>query len=79
SNIKFPQLFMEKYPDLINGLDMMQNYLFNILKSGKISKEICISDIKKIETAKKQIAAHVMPKYALEALFISLSKDGRNL
>ena len=63
--------------DLIQALDYMQEYLLKILKENSNMKELILEDIKKIQKTKKEITALVAPKYALEKLFISFSKEGR--
>lgn len=65
--------------DIINVLDSMQEYLAALLRSNLNLKETITADIKKINETKKQITALVGTKYAIESLFISLSKEGRNL
>ncbi len=63
--------------DLISMLDCMQDFLLDLLKNNLNLKEIILEDIKKIQIAKKHINALVVPKHALENLFISMSKEGR--
>lgn len=76
-------LFTEKQAalnlDMIDILDCFQEEFLNMLKLNLNLKDFIIEDIKKIQTAKKQISALVSPKYAIESLFISLSSEGRNL
>lgn len=81
--IEFPQKFIDKAEelnvDLISALDYMQEYLLNLMKNNKELTNLIMEDIKKIQKTKKEITALVTPKYALESLFISLSKEGRNI
>ena len=49
------------------------------MKNNKELTNLIMEDIKKIQKTKKEITALVTPKYALESLFISLSKEGRNI
>ncbi len=65
--------------DIINILDSCQEYLKELLKNNINLSSIIINDIKKFQIAKKQIISLVSPKNAIESLFISLSKEGRNL
>ena len=55
----------------------MQEYLTKLAMDNFESKDFILADIKKTELAKKQIMASMMPKYVLESLSISLSKEGR--
>lgn len=64
--------------DIINIIDACEEYLTDLLKINSNSRFI-LDDIKKFEIAKKQILASVSSKYAIESLFIALSKEGRNL
>ena len=68
--------------DLIEILNSMQEYLFELIKkncSNENLKNLITSDIKKVQKAKKQLSASVLPKYAIESLFIDLSYEGRKL
>ena len=79
--IEFPSKFIEATEnlniDLIQALDYIQEYLLKVLKENSGIKELILEDIKKIQHTKREITALVTPKYALEKLFISLSKEGR--
>ena len=65
--------------DLVQALDYMQEYLLNLIKINPDLNDLILEDIKKIQNTKKQIKALVSSKYAIESMFISLSKEGRNL
>lgn len=79
--IEKAQTFFEKTEaeniDSIFLLDIMQEYLKDLMKNNMKLKNLILDDIKKIQTTKKEIIALVSPKYAIESLFISLSKEGR--
>lgn len=63
--------------DIIEVFNSMQEYLTKLILDNFELKELIISDIKKIEYAKKQIIASILPKNVMESLSISLSKEGR--
>ena len=63
--------------DIIEVFNSMQEYLTKLAMDNFESKDFILADIKKTELAKKQIMASMMPKYVLESLSISLSKEGR--
>lgn len=63
--------------DIIEVFNSMQEYLTKLAMDNFESKNFILADIKKTELAKKQIMASMMPKYVLESLSISLSKEGR--
>lgn len=65
--------------DIFEILDSMQEYLTSLLKENLNMTDFILEDIKKIQEAKRQITALVLPKNALEALAIGFSKEGRNL
>ena len=74
---KFIEFSENKNLDLIEALDYMQEYLLCLMKNNLSVEDFILEDIKKIQKTKKEITALVSPKYALEELFIGLSKEGR--
>ncbi len=76
---KIIDMSQEKNIDMIDILNSFQEYLYSLMEINPNMGNLILEDIKKIQLAKKQIKALVAPYYALESLFISLSKEGRNL
>lgn len=68
--------------DLVDLFDSIEEYFLEIIKNNSQNKKLISflnSDIKKASLAKKRIKALVMPKYAVESFFVSLSNEGRKL
>ena len=68
--------------DYIDILDSFEENLLNVLKNNFENRQIfnmVNSDIQKIQLAKKQLMATVLPNNVLENLFISISPEGSNL
>ena len=68
--------------DYIDILDSFEENLLNVLKNNFENRQIFNMvnlDIQKIQLAKKQLMATVLPNNVLENLFISISPEGRNL
>lgn len=68
--------------DYIDILNSFEENLLNVLKNNFENRQIFNMvnlDIQKIQLAKKQLMATVLPNNVLENLFISISPEGRNL
>ena len=66
----------------IEFLDSAEEFFVNLLRQNAKNNQIfnlISSDIKKVQLAKKHLAATITPNNAFENLFISISNEGRNL
>lgn len=66
----------------IEFLDVVEEFFVNLLRQNAKNNQIfnlISSDIKKVQLAKKHLAATITPNNAFENLFISISNEGRNL
>ena len=66
----------------IEFLDSAEEFFVNLLRQNAKNNQIfnlISSDIKKVQLAKKHLAATITPNNTFENLFISISNEGRNL
>ncbi len=66
----------------IEFLDVVEEFFVNLLRQNAKNNQIfnlISSDIKKVQLAKKHLAATITPNNTFENLFISISNEGRNL
>lgn len=66
----------------IEFLDSAEEFFVNLLRQNAKNNQIfnlISSDIKKVQLAKKHLAATITPNNVFENLFISISNEGRNL
>ncbi len=58
-------------------LTSIQEKLTDMIKINSFDINLLKTDIKSVQTAKNMIKAKVMPKYALEYMLLSMTKEGR--